>query len=110
MPPAQSPCALGVLHLLGACLVVTLKKVVAFCSPPLLLFPYIIVPTSSPLLQEDGSYAGFDTLEFPSRSGGKAEAVRHIKSTRGLRRVVMVGDGATDLEARQPGGAEIFIG
>lgn len=28
----------------------------------------------------------------------------------GLRRVVAVGDGATDLEARQPGGAEIFIG
>jgi len=25
-------------------------------------------------------------------------------------RLVMVGDGATDLEARQPGGADIFIG
>jgi hypothetical protein len=29
--------------------------------------------------QEDGSYAGFDTEEFTSRSGGKAEAVRDIK-------------------------------
>jgi phosphoserine phosphatase len=36
--------------------------------PPLLL-----------LLQDDGSYAGFDAEEFTSRSGGKAEAVRDIK-------------------------------
>ncbi len=28
----------------------------------------------------------------------------------GYKCLVMVGDGATDLEARQPGGAEIFIG
>ena len=28
----------------------------------------------------------------------------------GYRSLVMVGDGATDLEARQPGGAEVFIG
>ena len=28
----------------------------------------------------------------------------------GFSRLVMVGDGATDLEARQPGGADIFIG
>ena len=27
-----------------------------------------------------------------------------------FRRLAMVGDGATDLEARQPGGADIFIG
>jgi hypothetical protein len=33
-------------------------------------------------MQEDGSYAGFDTQEFPSRSGGKAEAVKHIKKAR----------------------------
>lgn len=36
--------------------------------------------------------------------------MRHICATHGLRRVVMIGDGATDLEARQQGGAEIFIG
>lgn len=27
----------------------------------------------------DGNYAGFDTAEFTSQSGGKAAAVRHIK-------------------------------
>lgn len=31
------------------------------------------------LFNEDGSYSGFDPSEFPSRSGGKAEAVKHIK-------------------------------
>lgn len=30
-------------------------------------------------VQDDGSYAGFDPGEFTSRSGGKAEAVRHIR-------------------------------
>jgi hypothetical protein len=28
----------------------------------------------------------------------------------GLSSMVMIGDGATDLEARQPGGADLFIG
>ena len=28
----------------------------------------------------------------------------------GFNRLVMVGDGATDLEAKSPGGADIFIG
>ena len=28
----------------------------------------------------------------------------------GYKKMVMIGDGATDLEARQPGGADIFIG
>lgn len=58
----------------------------------------------------DGSYAGFDPEEFTSRSGGKAEAVVHIKKKWKLESVVMVGDGATDAEARQPGGADLFIG
>ena len=31
-------------------------------------------------LQADGSYAGFDPAEFPSRSGGKRDAVQHIKT------------------------------
>eukprot|EP00889_Picochlorum_renovo_P005010 jgi/Picre1/32040/NNA_007388.t1 len=44
------------------------------------------------------------------RSGGKKEAVVHIKEHWGLKTVVMVGDGATDAEARAPSGADIFIG
>jgi len=62
------------------------------------------------LFKEDGSYAGFDPEEFTSRSGGKAEAVRHIKAKFGYKTIAMVGDGATDLEARQPDAADIFIG
>eukprot|EP00879_Flechtneria_rotunda_P017585 GHRR01018435.1.p1 GENE.GHRR01018435.1~~GHRR01018435.1.p1 ORF type:complete len:205 (+),score=69.83 GHRR01018435.1:435-1049(+) len=62
------------------------------------------------LFKEDGSYAGFDPEEFTSRSGGKAAAIREIKARYGYQRIVMVGDGATDLEARQPDAASIFIG
>ncbi|GAB4816696.1 hypothetical protein N2152v2_003742 [Parachlorella kessleri] len=76
----------------------------------LLGIPRAHVFANTILYNEDGSYAGFDAQEFTSRSGGKAEAVRHIRAVHGLQRVVAVGDGATDLEARQPGGAEIFIG
>lgn len=62
------------------------------------------------LFDEAGKYAGFDADEFTSRSGGKKEAVMHIKENWGLETVVMVGDGATDAEAKAPSGADIFIG
>lgn len=104
-------------------------------------------------VKEDGGYAGFDADEFTSRSGGKLNAIYHIKvccraleactqtsslpycigslltemsncdcvrtsltgggegqDKYGYKPLVMVGDGATDLEARQSGGADIFIG
>mgnify|MGYP001484692531 CR=1 FL=1 len=50
-----------------------------------------------------GTYAGFDEEAFPSRSGGKAAAVAHIRAARGKQTVLMFGDGATDLEARAEG-------
>lgn len=62
------------------------------------------------LFKEDGQYQGFDESEFTSRSGGKATAIREIKARHGYGTIVMVGDGATDLEARQQGGADLFIG
>jgi phosphoserine phosphatase len=52
------------------------------------------------LFNVDGSYCGFDESCFTARSGGKARAVEYIKQTFGLQRVVMIGDGVTDLEAR----------
>jgi len=61
------------------------------------------------LFAADGSYAGFDADEFTSRSGGKAEACKALKTKFGFETVAMVGDGATDLEARQPGGADMFV-
>jgi len=60
------------------------------------------------LFNEDGSFSGFDADEFTSRSGGKATALQYLKDTHGYTTLVMVGDGATDLEARPP--ADAFIG
>lgn len=60
--------------------------------------------------QESGEYSGFDPTCFTSRSGGKKDAVMHLKSTQSFKKVIMVGDGATDAEARGPGGADVFIG
>jgi len=56
----------------------------------------------------DGKYAGFDTEAPTCRSGGKPQAVGLLKQKFGYKRVVMIGDGATDLEAAPP--ADAFIG
>ena len=57
-----------------------------------------------------GDAAGFDAKAFTARAGGRAAAVAHIRAAFGVAPVVMIGDGATDLEARAPGGADMFIG
>ncbi|KAE8672336.1 Phosphoserine phosphatase [Hibiscus syriacus] len=54
-------------------------------------------------------FLGFDANEPTSRSGGKATAVQQIRKVKGFKALVMIGDGATDLEARKPGGADLFI-
>ncbi|KAE8124447.1 hypothetical protein FH972_019332 [Carpinus fangiana] len=56
-----------------------------------------------------GEFMGFDTMEPTSRSGGKATAVQQIRKAHEYKSLVMIGDGATDLEARKPGGADLFI-
>ncbi|KAI4335909.1 hypothetical protein L6164_014505 [Bauhinia variegata] len=61
------------------------------------------------LFGNSGEYLGFDENEPTSRSGGKATAVQQIRKARGYKSLVMVGDGATDLEARRPGGADLFV-
>jgi phosphoserine phosphatase len=59
----------------------------------------------------DGSFAGHDPAEPTSRAGGKARVVADLKAANNFSTVVMVGDGATDMEARDvPGGADAFIG
>merc|ERR1719313_2956254 len=59
----------------------------------------------------DGSFAGHVETEPTSRAGGKAKVVADLKAAHGYRTVVMIGDGATDMEARDiPGGADAFIG
>ncbi|OMO53148.1 Phosphoserine phosphatase SerB [Corchorus capsularis] len=61
------------------------------------------------LFGSSGEFLGFDPNEPTSRSGGKATAVQHIRKVQGYKVLVMIGDGATDLEARKPGGADMFI-
>lgn len=63
-----------------------------------------------------GNYIAFDTTQPTSRSGGKGEAIQQIKTFNqnrlepngSLQKIVMIGDGATDLEAAPP--ADHFIG
>ena len=57
---------------------------------------------------EAGVYAGFDESALTSRTGGKAEVVHAVKARPGHDVVAMIGDGATDMEARPP--ADVFIG
>ncbi|KAL8230736.1 hypothetical protein R6Q57_000520 [Mikania cordata] len=61
------------------------------------------------LFKPSGEFAGFDVNEPTSRSGGKPTAVELIRKVHGYKTVVMIGDGATDLEARKPGCADLFI-
>ena len=60
------------------------------------------------LFNEDGTYAGFDKEAMTSRTGGKARVVAKLKEEFKYEKLVMVGDGATDMEARPP--ADAFIG
>nr|CAD7461065.1 unnamed protein product [Timema tahoe] len=56
----------------------------------------------------NGDFAGFDESEPTCNSGGKAEVIQRLKERHGYSTVVLVGDGATDLEAYPP--ADAFIG
>jgi len=56
----------------------------------------------------DGSYAGFDENEPTSHQDGKARVVKFLKEQYGYERVIMIGDGSTDLAASPP--ADAFIG
>ncbi|PPR91399.1 hypothetical protein GOBAR_AA29287 [Gossypium barbadense] len=50
------------------------------------------------LFGSSGEFLGFDANEPTSRSGGKATAVQQIRKVKGYKALVMIGDGATDLE------------
>lgn len=60
------------------------------------------------LFDESGKYAGFDSDEPTSRAGGKAKVVQMLVDQFGFDPIIMVGDGATDMEARPP--ASAFVG
>ncbi|XP_071850232.1 phosphoserine phosphatase-like isoform X2 [Apostichopus japonicus] len=56
----------------------------------------------------DGKFHGFDKTQYTASSGGKAKVMDHLKQKFGYQRLVMVGDGATDMESSPP--ADAFIG
>jgi len=56
----------------------------------------------------DGAYAGFDTEAPTARSKGKNAVARRLRAETGATEVVMVGDGASDLEVK--GDADRVIG
>ena len=56
----------------------------------------------------DGSYQGFDTASPLAKTGGKADICRQINPTQA--RLVVIGDGQTDLEAQQAGATVIGFG
>ena len=58
------------------------------------------------LFNSDGSYAGFDEDEMTSDSGGKGRVIEYLKKQYNYQRLIMIGDGATDMEANADG----FIG
>jgi hydroxymethylpyrimidine pyrophosphatase-like HAD family hydrolase len=60
------------------------------------------------VLGVSGEHAGFDDSEPTSKSGGKAVVVDSLKKRHNYKNLVLIGDGATDLEASPP--ADAFIG
>jgi len=60
--------------------------------------------------EQTGEYEGFDHAQPTSESGGKARACDAILRTGAHRCLVMVGDGATDMEASPPAHAAIGFG
>ncbi|MGR9013315.1 MAG: HAD-IB family phosphatase [Gammaproteobacteria bacterium] len=57
---------------------------------------------------EDGSYRDYDQNSPLARSGGKAEICRRLLNSPGS--LVMIGDGKTDMEAKQAGAVVIGFG
>jgi phosphoserine phosphatase len=57
---------------------------------------------------EDGSYRDYDRNSPLARSGGKAEICGRLHKTQGS--LVMIGDGKTDMEAKQAGAVVIGFG
>jgi phosphoserine phosphatase len=56
----------------------------------------------------DGSYRDFDRTSPCTRSGGKLEVIERLRAELHPERVIMVGDGASDLETRPS--VDLFIG
>ncbi|XP_014672069.1 PREDICTED: phosphoserine phosphatase-like isoform X1 [Priapulus caudatus] len=99
------------LHKRGAAVYLVSGGFRAFLLPlaKLLDVPAENVYANRLLFDDQGNYTGFDVHEPTSESGGKSRVVDQLRSTHGYNTIVMVGDGATDLETF-PNHADAFIG
>jgi phosphoserine phosphatase len=50
------------------------------------------------LFDKDGKYSGFDGDELTSRDGGKPAVIQRLKNDHGYTPIIMIGDGATDMQ------------
>jgi phosphoserine phosphatase len=73
-----------------------------------LKIPVSNIVANTILFDTNGDYQGFDKDEPTSRDMGKPKALEQIKSQKGYNTMIMVGDGATDAQAKPP--ANAFIG
>jgi phosphoserine phosphatase len=62
------------------------------------------------IFDEVGTYYGFDPTELTSKEGGKRAVIQMLKDIHDYSSVVMIGDGATDLNARPAADALIGYG
>jgi phosphoserine phosphatase len=60
------------------------------------------------LFDDQGHYAGFDATEPTSQDMGKPRALQQLQEQFGYQTMVMIGDGATDAQAKPP--ATAFVG
>jgi phosphoserine phosphatase len=58
--------------------------------------------------EKTGEFVGLDRSQPTSKQGGKAIVIRQLKDKFGFKKLVLIGDGITDLEAKPP--ADVFIG
>ena len=70
-------------------------------------------PTKPPLpvdlfFDAAGNYTGYDERYPTTRSGGKPEVIRALKAELSPSRIVMVGDGVSDLETQSE--VDLFVG
>lgn len=73
--------------------------------------PFHRIYANNLLFNVDGSFAGFDKDEPTSRDGGKPAVIQLLLNSHGekmARPILMVGDGATDMQAKPP--ADAFLG
>lgn len=73
-----------------------------------LMIPSHRIYANNIIFDSSGEYLGFDAEELTSKDGGKATVIDLLRKVHRYDKIVMIGDGITDLHARPP--ADIFIG